>query len=475
MRYGTDNFSFRRQGLLKSKTAFNCANVTNVEGFNFTGVQPADCNRNIIFKVDDVWYKLTGETTATLTQVATQEPTIESVLAEGNTVAELSTITSIPAFVGKQVYAGIVLDAPPDAEVMPSLGIELKTRNNQDQYTKVVYSPEYTISTGETGMMYDARLSTTVSEGGSIVVEASIKNGETWSEYMPLMSAKNKPANAIKFKATYTVTTLGVSAAKINYLLVYCRSNNSVILGTNADIITKTQDFGTGMLYARLLVKHEQLKDARIKAYISFTESTFTREKLNIGSGTGTTQTIQLTDSGIDHSSIRLYFNLQQEYSFDYNSELNQITFTAPQDANVFASYTYGLEPESWQAMQFGSTQKYNNTNYSSDFTYEVPAGTEKGVSAIRIVLEKPIGSSKDAALGTGTGKQQIFVLDHYAQPETLIIKATGIELPRSVWNYDDVNKILTVVAPKDATLTYDCVWNAETPVVKGFVCAWNE
>ena len=474
MRYGFDTFSFNKSGLITAKQPWDCTTASEVNGFTITKTIPANCDIRIAFAIDSKIQKLSA--TGTLTDLLTQSYTTDSILSEGNTVAELEALTSIPVFVGKSITPIIAMISPPDAEVLPQIKLALKTKSNQDQYTKVVYSGEYTISTGEAGMMYDARLSTAASEGGSVVVEASIKNGETWSEYMPLMSAKNKPANAIKFKATYTATTLGVSSAKINSLLIYCRSNNSVILGTNADIITKTQDFGTGMLYARLLVKHERLQDSRIKAYISFTESTFTREKLNIGTGTSDVQTIQLNDNGIDHSSIRLYFNLQQDYNFDYNSELNQITFTAPQDANVFVSYTYGLEPESWQAMQFGSTQKYNNTNYySSDFTYEVSAGTEKGVSAIRIVLEKPINSSKDATLGTGTGRQQIFILDHYAQPETLIIKATGLELPRSVWNYDDVNKILTIVAPKDAQLTYDCVWNAETPVVKGFVCAWNE
>ena len=227
MRYGFDGFNFNKSGLLTAKQPWDCTAVSEVNGFTITKTIPTNSDIRIAFAINSKIQKLSA--TGTLTDLLTQSYTTDSILSEGNTVAELETLTSIPVFVGKSITPIIAMISPPDAEVLPQIKLALKTKSNQDQYTKVVYSGEYTISTGETGMMYDARLSAAVSDGGSVVVEASIKNGEAWSEYMPLMSAKNKPANAIKFKATYTATTLGVSIAKINSLLIYCRSNNSVI------------------------------------------------------------------------------------------------------------------------------------------------------------------------------------------------------------------------------------------------------
>ena len=50
--------------------------------------------------------------------------------------------------------------------------------------------------------------------------------------------------------------------------------------------------------------------------------------------------------------------------------------------------------------MQKGTTQPYTGKDYdSTDFTYAV-TGVEKGVSAIRMVMERPDGSSTDEYLG---------------------------------------------------------------------------
>lgn len=51
------------------------------------------------------WFKLNiASGVATMSMVATQDLTVDSVLAEGNTVTELSSVTSIPEFAGKSVY-----------------------------------------------------------------------------------------------------------------------------------------------------------------------------------------------------------------------------------------------------------------------------------------------------------------------------------------------------------------------------------
>ena len=52
MRYGTDDFIFARQAVLKSKIPFDTTNQTSVEGFTITGSEPTNSSRRIIFKLD---------------------------------------------------------------------------------------------------------------------------------------------------------------------------------------------------------------------------------------------------------------------------------------------------------------------------------------------------------------------------------------------------------------------------------------
>ena len=419
------------------------------------------------------WYKLTITSgVAALTAVTTQNITAASVLSEGNTVSELSTATSIPPFAGKTIFTAIAFSANSSATEQPTIGVKISGLSNQDQYTKTEYSQEYDISGYD---VYNTNLSTTVANGGSIVVEASIYTG-TWSDYMALSALKGKSGDKLKFRITYTATTLGTSTAQLNYLYIYLRTNTSVTLGTNADLITKTQEFGTGMMYARLLIKHKRLTDAGIKAYISFGQTPLHRENLQIATGTGEPQTVTLTDTNIDFPSLTLYANTTKITSVDYISALNSITFTADSGKTIFANYAYGFDAESWQEMQKGSTQAYQNdtTCDSTDYTYAV-TGVEKGVSAVRMVMQKPDGSSTDEMLGTGTGRQQMFILQHYAKEETITLKQGTQPIDRANWSYDPVNKIITVIALKDSAVTATYQWTAETPEIIGYVAAWNQ
>ena len=418
------------------------------------------------------WYKLTITSgVAALTAVTTQNITAASVLSEGNTVSELSTATSIPPFAGKTIFAAIALSANSSATEQPTIGIKISGLSNQDQYTKTEYSHEYDISGYD---VYNTNLSTTVANGGSIVVEASIYTG-TWSDYMALSALKGKSGDKLKFRITYTATTLGTSTAQLNYLYIYLRTNTSVTLGTNADLIAKTQEFGTGMMYARLLIKHSRLKDAGIKAYISFGNKTLSRENLQVATGTGNPQTVTLADTNVDFSTLTLFGNTTRISNFDFNTTSNTITFTAVSGATVFANYEYGFTPESWQEMQKGTTQPYTGKDYdSTDFTYAV-TGVEKGVSAISMVMEKPDGSSTDEYLGVGTGRTQLFVLNHWAKEETITLKQGTQPIVNTNWSYDPVNRIITVIALKDTIVSATYQWTAETPKIIGYVAAWNQ
>jgi len=471
IRYGTDTYAFNKSGLVfPNSTPWNCTTINESLGFIITSNIPADCDIRAGFLIAGTIYKIAVD--GTLAALTTQSYTTDSLLSEGNTITELTVLATVPGFVGKTVTPVLALLAPGESTELPTIKISLRTKSNQDQYTKVEYSQEYNLS-GYT--IYNTNLSTTASNGGSVVVEASIYSSSTWSDYMPLSALKEKTGDKVKIRFTYTATTIGTSIAQVNHLYIYIRTNSSLTLGSSADLITKTQEFGTGMMYARLLIKHERFKDAGGKAYISFTDIPLSRENHQIGTGTGESQTITLTDPGIDFTSLQLYANTARIRDFDFNTTLNIITFTATVGTTIFANYEYGFEKETWQEMQKGTTQPYQGKGYdSTDFTFSI-SGTEKGVSAMRMLLSKPDGSSTDEPLGTGTGRTQVFVLKHYAKEETIILKQGTQPIDNKNWSYDPTNKIVTVIALKDTAVTATYQWTAETPKILGYVAAWNQ
>ena len=357
IRYATDEFAFNKAGLTYTNTPLDCTAFTSVNGFTTAGTQPTNTDRRVAFKVGNTWYKVTGTGAVTLTSLPTQTVTAESLLSEGNTVTELDAATSVAGFIGKSVGVAIALVAPGDATTLPTLQLGIKGLNIQDQFTKVDYSPEYTLSNKEDVTVVNLTAITTTTNGGTVTVEASIKQAGTWSAYMPLVSAKGQKASAVKFKATYTVTVIGTSSATVNSVSILYRSNNAVVSGSTADVLTTTEDLGLSMRHARCMVKHQPLRDATLKAYVAFRDTSVERDMIQIGTGTGERQTITLADNGINHNTLRLFYGSQPLFDYDYNTELSQISCTVPVGSIIFASYSCGWQPETWVPMQKGSTQ----------------------------------------------------------------------------------------------------------------------
>ena len=479
IRYGTDNFQFRKQALIYG-VALNGADITAAEGFNIYGAQPDGCNRYAIFKVDGVYNKLSiANGVATLSPVATQTPTIDSVLSEGNTAAELATVTSIPGIVGKMIYPALVNDAPGDAAVLPTFGIELKKRNNQDQYQKEDSSPEYHLANTDVDVVSVTADITTTGQG-SATVQASLKQSGTWSGWMSLIAAKAQKGSDIKFKTTYTVNALGgEDTAKVNKVaVIYCAGNNTVS-GDTADILTITQDYENGIGFAECLVKHKKLMDAEIRSYVSIRSAPKKREMIPIGIGNGETQTVKVgikdgqgnivPDTGINHNTLSVQFDGKPNFGYGYNTETSEVTFTAETGVAVTASYEHGWESETWVEMSKATTQVYNDTGYyGTKFEYEVPSTVAgKTISNMKAVLYRPSGTVTDETIGTATGQRQLIVLPHFAKKESIV--CTGS------WSYDDSSRILTVVDNKGSAIKISYNWLAETHEVYGLTAGWAE
>ena len=475
IRYGTDEFVFNKLGLIYPNTPLDCTACNTVDGFIAEGNQPLGTDRRVVFKVDGTYYKITGTGTVTLTAVATQAITLDSVLAEGNTVLELLTATSIPGFVGKLVYPAIVLLASEDATEFPTLKLGINGHSNQDQYTKEYLSPEYSIA-DEPVKVFNFNASITTDAGGSVTVLVSLQDAlDTWSDWLTLAQANtDKMAKGVKMKAILAATQLGTSLAKLDYVSFSYMGGLS-FASDKADVITVTKDFGDSIRQAKVIVKHQRLYDAVISAS---TGTKKTPEKITneyLGIGTGEYQSFVLSHPiGVVPGSVQIYFNSALAATFDYNTATGRAGCIAPNGASISANYEYGLEAEIWEALTKGETLA-GDTEDTTEYYVTLPVESAKAISLFRVRMEKSEGSVTAEKLGVTSGVTQMFVLSRYAKPNSIVIHAGDTFVPTANWSYEPTSKILSVVAPVGKQLTADYNWSSEQPIINSIIALCSD
>lgn len=458
------------KGLLVATQPINLLNKTSVSGFTVRGIEPANTKRRVAFKVEDKWNKLS--TAGALTPLATQEITADSVLKEGNTVAELEAITKTTGLAGKLIYPAVALYAEPEAEVMPTFGMtvkaEIDTKVNVYSYTG--YSQEYNLSTGEDVQVVNVAAETETTGEGNVVVTARLKQGGEWTDYMALSDTAMKQASALQLKAVYTVTnTDGSQSAKVKNVTIRYTTSGATVNGVSTDIVTKTQRFTNDLVYAHCYVKHKKLQDAVIDAYCSLRKRPKSKTMYQFGNGTGALNTYKLPDAGINQDTLSVYVDGKAVYDFGYNTETSEITLTADKDTALSASYECGWELSEWIKMVQGVSQVNDGGGYTTEYSYTVPTheGYEYTVTAIKYSLVRPEGSVTEETIGVGTGKRQMIELPHFAKKETIVCNGA--------WSYDYDRKLLTIIAPEGADIVISYGWIAETPTVYAISAGWAD
>lgn len=453
-------------GLIISKSALNFTDNNVVTKINITGAEPADTKRRFAFNVDGKYIKLAAGGTAT--ELTTQKITADSLLQEGNTSAELAALTTIPAFVGKMVYPVAALYAPKTALVMPSFGMNIVGGVNTAKYTYTDYSQEYHLSDTDVFIVaVNAKVDT--SGTGKADVAVRLKQNGNWGEYIAIADAAMKRATDIQVRAVYSVDTIdGADSAKVDNVTITYTSGTAITNGVTTDIVTATQHFSNNLNYVYALAKHRKLMDAKIKAFVSLRDKPSNVNMKHVGYGTGERTTYQLKEKGINQSSMSVYVDGKIIDDYSYNTETSQLTVTSEKDSVITASYEYGWGTCQWIEMDFAESQVNDSGDYTSRYTYEVPAAeAEKTVTAIKYQLLRPEGKVENEKIGTGTGKRQIIQLPHYAKKET--IKCTGS------WSYDYDNRLLTVIAAEDEDIVLSYDYMAESPQIYSVMAGWAD
>lgn len=473
MSYGNDNFQFRRQSLLKTSAPFDLTNETSCRGFSISGTQPSGSNRRIIFEVDGKLYYFTNDG---LTRYKWYGE-LADILEHGNTVEELLAVTGVVQWVGKKVYPIIALDAPRDAEIMPKIKLRLKVNCFNDEFSRDELSPVYELShTDNPARIISATYEKSTNGQATAKATLRLRNIDgVWGDWIDFDDAAFKEACAVQFKAHYVLTTLdGSDDAKIFNCNVFYITDSKNPSGNVSELFTAPQsyyaDFGT--CYA--IIKHSELVDADIKAYIKFQSPTSGRKDLTIGTGDGTLQTYYLgTNGGIDpainQDSICLSAGGVNVLDFYYNVENATVSLTAPSGTTVKATYEYNIDAENWVEMSKQTTEVYDDTGqYLTRFTYHLDhnLNPNKKISAIKFSITRKTGKVENEILGTGTGRIQTFILPHRAMFDT--INADGS------WFYDEDTQLFFTTAPFNSQVKISYDWVGIIPEIFSFVAGWT-
>ena len=154
------------------------------------------------------------------------------------------------------------------------------------------------------------------------------------------------------------------------------------------------------LAYAESMIRHGKLSGVKIRSCVSFQDEVTEKKDVPIGVGTGSRQTIQLSDSGIDYTTIHVYAN-GAEIEVDANTETTraEVTLTAAEGAAITASYNCGLTDEDWREMDCVSVQEYGDSGIiATRFEYSLPEGeTEKTRTCIKWVLDAEDDSAQPA------------------------------------------------------------------------------
>lgn len=468
MQYGTDGFNFRRQALLRTAAPMDFTYETSVTGFEISGTEPEGTSRRVVFEIDGQLYRFGNSGL----DVYDDRGEFEDIINEGNTVGELLSLSDIPEFVGKKVYPVIALDAPFDAPVMPRIKISAKVNSYNDIYTKTEYSPVYNLKrTGDACKIARIAVSKTTNGNGTATVKCRLNHPiRGWSDWIFVEEAANELATAVQFQVQYILSTLdGSDFARINSAVVFYTTDSDRLSGDFEEIVTAPVEYFEDLGTCYALLKHGELIDCDLKAYVNFSQSVKRRERISLGNATGAQQTIVLMFNGVveknvAQDTIHLEIGGRTFSDFYFDTQNSTLTFTAENGAAIFASYECGLNDDEWREMEHDFTRTTDGIS-SSRFVFRLSDSAGKRVSAVKFRLSKK-NSTATATLGTGTGRQQTFALDHRAIAETLT--CTGS------WIYDEDTQILKIVAPIGSPITVNYEWRGQFPAVHEYIIGWT-
>lgn len=472
-------------GLVKTNmNSLDLTNLSSISALAITQNTPTNTNVKYALKKGTGTWKGWSSGTSTWTDLANQD--LSQLASQGNTKADLEARTSAQLDWLKgtgNVHIATCLTSS-DPTVTPSVSeVRFNGQTGSQTLVKTVTSDAYTLtSTGNPVDILSITPETYTLGGGTVLLEAAIQNSaNTWGAWGSLSALVTSPptkAKAIKFRATLTVAAVGTDQASVSKITIKHRIDDvSVFAEGEGVIITQTYNFQNAMSSAHLMVKHPNIQDVEIKAYVSLRPKPVlvTGEVLGVGDGKQHTYRLAHPRKIATHTFALYFAGTKQTAGYAFSSETGDITCTAPVGAAVTADYQYNWESETWEEMVHDNTypDSLNSFMVNDQFNYRAVDTTDPqgAVSSVKIKMVQNKGTESNKSLGLATGALQALKLDHKAKSESIVLKC-GDSAISYTFNPDINTVYATGTAGQALTVTYD--WVADTPWVDNFACIWN-
>lgn len=484
MRFGTDVFSANtdgggggtigsRQALLIATEPLDATDASAVNNFVISGSQPSGTDRRVLFQIDNKIHRFTN---GTLTEY-TGSISITNVLANGNTVDELSALTNITSFVGKEIFPIIAIKSENSSS--PTIKIGLNITNTTEKKAKTFTSGKYNMPQSSNTVYKIVSVNPDLSTvgDGKVTFSARYRDSQTksWSAYSAADNlAGISTATQLQFRAACSVVNVGSDLTAINGVSVAYVAEHEMVTGDVAELFSVIPNFETNLRLCYLVVRHKKLIDSTIEAFANFFPTPKHRERILVGVGTGSDKPVTYTlgvddvpDRQIDHSSIRVYVDGVQTSDFDYNTETSEINLIAADGVSILASYDYDCGSEDWHPMIVEFFQQpYFDGSYMTRFSYTLPDEFDASLANIRLRFNRPSGKVENFSLGSATGKKQQIVLPHVAVTDTIQLNAD--------FTYDFDTRVLTFVAPEGTELVISYDWLGEKHKIYSWAAGWS-
>ncbi len=477
IRWQIDTVVFDYSGSVSSKTDIDLSDVDTVEGFGVAGTQPLGTDCRIAILANNVWCKITGFEAGSLTPLATQSITTESILTEGNTVEELKRFTSLPEFAGKKIRLAVALwaEIPENA---PTIKLALKCKNANNQYTKTLTSEMYPFAQESEITAITSKFE--IKDGGTLELLAKIRKADgSESDWNTISAHKGQLALGIQYKATFSVGTIGTAYAYLSGIATEYSPASGIVGAGTVDIISVTENWNIPLASVRMSVRHKRLQDSVLTGYVAFRTLPTSVIGETVGIGTGELGSYDLQNkSGIHQDTVKIYYDSTRQYSgVEVNAASGRVHCTAPIGSVVTVDYEYGWNQETWEPLTNTGTGTRQGINYdTTEFRYTRPiSAPPASICATKICMETVSGTSEGEELGTGTGQIRTYLLAHIAKAGTMDLRVDDIVLPASAWLLAEDGKSVRVSAAKKAVITADYDWISETPIVYQFVSLFAE
>lgn len=468
------------KGLLHDNVGMNCTDATDIEKINVGGQEVDSAKRRFVFGIDNVYYKLAVDSngTATLEKVPTQSLTVDSVLEEGNKANELSGVSSVKGFAGKIIYPVIALFGE-YGSLLPTASLSMEKVTSKDMYVYNDQSPIYELSDdGSEAKIISINVDKSITGSASADVSVSMLQNGVWSQYTSPQDCGGQNASAVRFRSLFRVRSFdGVDSATLNKVSIIYSSNRAPVTGNDSEIITITRNYENDIGFASIVVKHNKMVDSYMDAYVALRKNTGSRDNIEIGVGTGGTQTLTLgvpgedgnvvADRNIDHNSLVVTVGGEVIDEYDFNMVRSHITVFADLGQQICASYKYGLGVEEWRKMTKVVTQPYNGSSDIQATKFELSINDAGNtITAIRLLLTRKTGSVTDLDLGFATGQAQTIILPHFARKDTMTSNVA--------FTYNDLTKEFSFVGDKDMPVKVSYEWTGETQTIHSIAPFWT-